>query len=163
MPDARLPRTATTLAAIAAAYCAASWLGVWLSRDAGNVAAFWPADGLLLDILLRHRGRWAATLGACAGAKLAVKLLLGSGLIVSAGFIASNMMQVAIALALLARLTGLPLRLTSLRELAAFALAAGVVAPRDRGVDGGAHAARGAGGALLADVAHLVDRRRGRH
>jgi len=129
MPDARLARTAATLAAIAAAYCAASWLGVWLSRDAGNVAAFWPADGLLLGILLRHRGRWAATLGACAGAKLAVKLLLGSGLIVSAGFIASNMLQVAIALALLARLTGLPLRLTSLRELAAFALAAGIVGP----------------------------------
>src|SRR4051794_25373351 len=129
MPDARLPRTATTLAAIAAAYCAASWLGVWLSREAGNVAAFWPADGLLLGILLRRRGRWAATLGACAGIKLALKLLLGSGLIISAGFIASNMLQVAIALALLARLIGLPLRLTSLRELAAFALAAGVVAP----------------------------------
>src|SRR3954453_14218286 len=129
MPDAPLARSAATLAAIAAAYCAASWLGVWLSRDAGNVAAFWPADGLLLGILLRHRRRWAATPGACAGAKLAVKLLLGSGLIVSAGFIASNMMQVAIALALLARLTRLPLRLTSLRELAAFALAAGIVGP----------------------------------
>src|SRR4051812_46938229 len=129
MPDARLARTAATLAAIAAAYCAASWLGVSLSREAGNVAAFWPADGLLLGILLRRRGRWAATLGACAGTKLALKLLLGSGLIVSAGFIASNMLQVAIALALLARLTGLPLRLTSLRELAAFALAAGVVGP----------------------------------
>ena len=72
MPDARLARTAATLAAIAAAYCAASWLGVWLSRDAGNVAAFWPADGLLLGILLRCRGRWATTLGACAGTKLAL-------------------------------------------------------------------------------------------
>src|SRR3954453_22835809 len=98
MPDAPLARSAATLAAIAAAYCAASWLGVWLSRDAGNVAAFWPADGLLLGILLRRRARGAASLGTCAGTKLAVKLLLASGLIISAGFIASNMLQVAIAL-----------------------------------------------------------------
>ena len=129
MSDARVAEAAR-LTATAAAYCAAAWLGVWLSRDAGNVAAFWPADGLLLGVLLRRRPeRWPAPLAACAGAKLVVSLLLGDSLAVSAGFLACNMVQVVSALLLVEWVAGTPLRLASLRELGAFLLAAGVAAP----------------------------------
>ena len=121
-----LPRALAT----GVAYAAAALLGVWLGRAGGSVAAFWPANGLLLGLLLRSPGPGLGLpVAACVAAKLAVNLALGDGLALSLGFVAANLLEVGVAFVLLRRLAGLPVRLASLRELAAFLLAAGLLAP----------------------------------
>ncbi|HET6469214.1 MAG TPA: diguanylate cyclase [Geminicoccaceae bacterium] len=112
------------------AYAAAALLGIWLTRAGGNVAAFWPANALLLGLLLRSPDRdRAGPVAACVLANMAANLATGSSLAVAAGFASANAAEVLVALVLLRRLTGLPLRLLSLRELLAFLLAAGLLAP----------------------------------
>ena len=45
------------LVAFALAYLAAFYLGVRLNLAAGEVGLFWPANGVLLGVLLRLRSR----------------------------------------------------------------------------------------------------------
>ena len=129
LPHARIAalRSAALLAVL---FFAAAAVGVELSREAGNVAAFWPPNAILLGVLLRSpRGDLRLPVGMCALANIGLNLLLGDTLAVAAAFAGANMLEVVLAYLLLARLTSLPLALTSVRVLVCVVLAAGVVAP----------------------------------
>ena len=86
--------------------------GLALSREGGNIAAFWPPNAILLGLLLRARRQdLTLPIGACALTNVALNLLFGDPLPVAAGFAAANMLEVAVAYLLIARFVGLPLRI----------------------------------------------------
>lgn len=107
-----------------------TWVAVELSRSNGNIAAFWPANAILLGVLLR-----APSLGLLlpiasgAVANLLLNLIVGDSLVISAGFAVANTLEVLCAYGLVARFAGLPMRLASLRELLVLSLGAGLAAP----------------------------------
>ena len=104
--------------------------GIELSREGGNIAAFWPPNAILLGLLLRQPWQnptWI--LGGCALANVAATMLSGDSLLLAASFACANMLEVAVAYTLIGRVAGLPLRLAGVRELLAFMLGAAGLAP----------------------------------
>jgi diguanylate cyclase (GGDEF)-like protein/PAS domain S-box-containing protein len=91
---------------------------MWLTRTADNIAVFWPANGVLLGLLLRLPvGDRLPTFGAAALGSMAANLAYGDGIGLSATLAATNLLEVACGLALLERLIGRPYELRGLPEL----------------------------------------------
>ena len=126
---------AGTLASVAGAallYFASASLGIWLARCAGSVAVFWPANGLLLGLILRAppRGRHhvVAVAAGCALDLVALNLLHGDPLPAALGLAAANLVEVLVAHHFLLRHAGPAFALESVRELAVL-LAVAAAAP----------------------------------
>jgi diguanylate cyclase (GGDEF)-like protein len=110
--------TVARAAGFALAYLAAAALGIFLTREAGNVAVFWPANGLLLGALLRlPRGDHPIILATCGLACMAANLLHGDPLGLAGGLAALNMLEVWCGYQLIARLAGPPFVLADLHKL----------------------------------------------
>lgn len=117
------------LVALAAVFVVAAALGVALSREAGNVAVFWPANAVLLGALLRGtHWRPGPAIGACGVANVAFNLVYGDTLPIAVGFGCANMAEVVAAYGLIRSWTQLPLTLAGMGELLLL-LAAGTGAP----------------------------------
>lgn len=114
---------------VAFAFLTTAVLGLALTREAGDVAAFWPANGVLVGALLRlPREGHCAAIVACFAANLIANLLFGDAPGIAVGFAVANMVEVIVAHRLITALAGSPFVLADLRRL--FVLfAAGVAAP----------------------------------
>ena len=82
---------------------AACLFGIWM-RPVGILAAFWPANALLLGVLVRYPrlATWPAGIAAIA-AYLAASLMTGSGLLTTLLYTVANLAGVATGYALYAR------------------------------------------------------------
>jgi diguanylate cyclase (GGDEF)-like protein len=114
---------------LALAYLTAALVGIDLSREAGSIAVFWPANALLVGALVRIDPRERApTLGACALACLAAYKISGDALGIALALAAANMLDVWCGHRLLARLAGPTFKVADLRELLML-LGASLIAP----------------------------------
>ena len=92
---------------LALAYLTAALLGIDLSREAGNVAVFWPANALLVGALLRIDPRERPLiLTACAIACAAAYMVHGDAVGLAGALAAANMLDVWCGHRLIARLGG---------------------------------------------------------
>jgi diguanylate cyclase (GGDEF)-like protein len=114
---------------LALAYLTAALLGIDLSREAGSIAVFWPANALLVGALLRagERDR-TRILAACAAACAAACMINGDALGIALALAAANMLDVWCGHRLIAHLGGPTFRVADLRELFLL-LAASLIAP----------------------------------
>ena len=111
------------LLVVALAYFGGAWLGIELTREAGNIAAFWPPNAILLAVLLRSRvSHWAAYITVCIPANIAANFLYGDSIIIAAGFTAVNMLEVAGGALLVHRTFGTPFTFDSIRSSIVFTL-----------------------------------------
>jgi signal transduction histidine kinase len=116
-----------------AAVFAASVASIEFTRSAGSIAALWPADAIVLAVLLRdHRGstkhRCALLVGGAAGFMLA-HVAVGDGLQLATTLPLANMAEVAAAVWLVNKFGDGAIDLARTRSLALFVLLAGGVAP----------------------------------
>ena len=111
-------------------YFLLAWFGIYLSREAGNVAAIWPANALLLGVALRspteHVKYFVATSGL---ANVAANMGFGDSWLISAGFASCNMTEVVCAFAAMRWISPGRWRTFSSRRGIAFAGVAGFLAP----------------------------------
>ena len=113
-------------AGFALAYLAAVVLGIAFTRETGPIAVFWPANALLLGLLLRERRRdYPLSLTACTLAAVIVNLAYGDPPGIAVTRAALNILEVLCGYHLIARF-GPTFTLTDLRGL--FILAAVSVA-----------------------------------
>jgi diguanylate cyclase (GGDEF)-like protein len=112
--------------ACALAYLAAAALGIAFTREAGQIAVFWPANALLLGLLLRMPRRdYPISLAVCMLAAIAVNLAYDDPPSVAVTRAAVNMLEVLCGYHLIARFSP-TFTLTDLRSL--FVLAAASMA-----------------------------------
>jgi diguanylate cyclase (GGDEF)-like protein len=112
----------------ALAYVAAAVLSVAFTREAGAMAVFWPANALLLGLLLRMPPRdYPASLAACMFAAVVVNLGYGDPPAIAVTRAAVNLLGVLCGYHLIARMRP-ALPLSDLRTLFIL-LAAGLAAP----------------------------------
>jgi diguanylate cyclase (GGDEF)-like protein len=112
----------------ALAYVAAAALSLGFTREAGSMAVFWPANGLLLGLLLRMPPRdYPVSLAACMLASVAANLGYSDPPFVAVTRAAVNILEVLCGYHLIARFSP-RFTLTDLRSLSILA-AAGMVAP----------------------------------
>ena len=100
-PDARAMLRAM-LFAIAVGIVA--WLGIYMTRSGGRIAAVWLANGLAVALLMRRpRGDWVVL--ACAGfaGNVAANLLAGDTLIAATLLALLNILEIALVVAIAAR------------------------------------------------------------
>ena len=115
---------------LSVAYFLTAALGIYLTRDAENIAALWPANALLLGMLLRtQQGPWPGFVLGCVLANVSVNLAFGSSLPVAAGFAFCNMTEVLVATLGLRLLVPRQWRMRTSCCILAFFLVAGVLAP----------------------------------
>jgi signal transduction histidine kinase len=111
---------------------AVSLASIAFERSAHSIATLWPSNAILLSVLLRSRrdprNNGAIVLGGGAGLALA-NLVAGNGPALSVILTAANLVEVALAWALLTRYQDNKSDLTCVRNLSAFMLLAGGVAP----------------------------------
>jgi len=137
-------------AGLALAYLAAALLGMELSREAGNIAVFWPPNALLVGFLLRTAPHdRAPILAACAAACLAAYITSGDPIGVAVALAAANMLDVWCGYRLIAHLAGPAFRVADLRELFVL-LAASLLAPAAGGTVAALIAASFVGGSASA-------------
>ena len=116
-------------AGFALATLAAALLGIVLTRESGDVAVFWPVNGIVAGVLLRlPRERHLVTIAGCFLANSAANLWHGDPLWVAAGLAVCNLLEAVLACQLVLRLAGPTFRLADLHQLSAL-LAAGLAAP----------------------------------
>lgn len=117
-------------AGLALVYLAGALAGIELTREAGNVAAIWPPNAILLAVLLRSDIRnWPIYTFCCAAANVAANMLYGDTLLIAAGFALVNMMEVLSGCLLVRYACDLPMKLSNIRQLVSFAVLAGLIAP----------------------------------
>ncbi|AOE87600.1 PAS domain S-box protein [Pseudomonas sp. TCU-HL1] len=100
-----------TVLLVFAGYLLLALGAVWLSRQPGSIATLWYANAftvaLLWDQPLR---RWAPMLAAAMLADLLANMAVGDGLLRATSFLAPNLLEMALAAALL-RVSGAALRM----------------------------------------------------
>ncbi|MGH6919564.1 MAG: EAL domain-containing protein [Geminicoccaceae bacterium] len=107
----------------ALAYVAAAVVGIAFTREAGPIAIFWPANALLLGLLLRMPPRdYPASLSACMLAAVVVNLGYSDPPGIAATRAALNILEVLCGYQLIARF-GTSVALTDLRGLFVLAVA----------------------------------------
>ena len=119
------------VAATGAVYFALAALGLRLTSELGYVSSLWPANGVLLAALLKSPRRWWPALGAlCWAANVAAsRMTLGAQLGGAAVLALPSLVEVFLALALLARFVGLGARWVNFGQALRFVLLAAVAAP----------------------------------
>jgi diguanylate cyclase (GGDEF)-like protein len=97
-------RTSARALGCAIAYVAAAVLGTALTREAGPMAVFWPANALLVGVLLRMPRRdYPVSLAACTLAAVAVNLGYGDPPFVAVARAGVNILEVLCGYHLIAR------------------------------------------------------------
>lgn len=120
------------------AYFAAASAAVALTRFEGGVACLWIANALLLAALSsRLFSDWLAPMLVCGAAGMAATTFFGLGFGPSLPLALSNLTEVAISAALLARWRLRKDALGSLSQFSAFVLAAGLAGPAVGALAGG--------------------------
>lgn len=116
------------LTATFAAFFIIAGLSLLFTRQ-GSIAAVWPANAILLAILLRAESNVRTPLAVAAWlANLAANVMAGDGLGLASLLSCLNVIEVALAVSILTRLVRAPLDLTQGRHLMAF-LAVAITAP----------------------------------
>ncbi|AMK77452.1 MULTISPECIES: diguanylate cyclase [Methylomonas] len=106
------------------AYYLAAWLGLKASIMSQGIAIFWPANAVMLAVLLvTSPRRWPVFLLTLPVAEMANDLSSFS-LEQSAGFAAANLAEVLLAASLLKISAGLPFKFDRLRHVALFGVCA---------------------------------------
>jgi integral membrane sensor domain MASE1 len=117
-------------AGVALVYLAGALAAIEFTREAGNVAAIWPPNAVLLAVLLRSDIRnWPIYTFCCAAANLAANMLYGDPLLVAAGFALVHMMEILTGCLLVRYACAPPITLWNIRQFVRFAVLAGLVAP----------------------------------
>jgi diguanylate cyclase (GGDEF)-like protein/PAS domain S-box-containing protein len=107
-----------------------AWGGVALARRSVDIATVWPANGILLAILLNSpRRHWPRLLVAGITANVAAHGLLNYPLRINVGMSAANLLEILIAAAPFLREPPGRTEFTRLRMLSAFVLYGAVLAP----------------------------------
>lgn len=102
--------------ALASAYFVFAFMGMELTREAGGIATFWPANAFLLVALLRaEKSVWPVYVAACALANLAANLTFTSEVPLALGLCASNMAEATLGALLVRHFCSAPFTLSSLR------------------------------------------------
>ena len=79
-------------------------LGIYVTREAGNIAAIWPANGLLLSFLMfAERRDWPGLMAVCVPGLVAANLIFGDTLPVALGLVVANIVEVFVAAYLFAK------------------------------------------------------------
>ena len=114
---------------VAASYFAAAELGHALSLPT-VFTTFWPPNGLLLSaLLLRDRRHWPELLIAAAVANVGFDCWQGRPLTLSAVYFAANASEVGVAAWAVTRVVGARLSMGRMRDVLAFGLLGGFLAP----------------------------------
>ena len=114
---------------VAGGYFVAAELGHALSVPT-VFTTFWPPNGVLLSaLLLSGRRHWPLLLSAAAIANLSFDYLHGRGLALSAVYFAANAAEVGVAAWAVRGVIGRSVRMGRLRDMVAFGLLAGFLAP----------------------------------
>lgn len=122
-----LPVRAT---ALAMAYLLLALAGNELTRQAGNVAAVWPPNAILLAVLLRSERRdWPIYAVGCGLANVIVNLGVGHTLAMSCGFALVHLSEVLTGALMVRYISPAPITLTSVSQIVTVAFFAGLVAP----------------------------------
>jgi diguanylate cyclase (GGDEF)-like protein/PAS domain S-box-containing protein len=115
---------------LALGYLLAAVVGIMLTREAGNAAALWPANALLLGVLLRsERSDWIAYVVGCGLANFAANFGFGDPAQIALGFVFCNLVEVFTAVLLLRYLYPGQWDFGSLSQMLSFAAVSGVLAP----------------------------------
>ncbi len=119
------------VAATVIAYGVAIAIGTELTREAGNAAAIWPANGILCAALLAtsRRGTRRAMLGLGAVINFAVMYLMGDVLAACIAFAITNATEAFLTCWLIQRFCPEALNFTYGRSLLRFCLIAGFFGP----------------------------------
>ena len=116
--------------AIAAAFGILAWIGIWLTRGDGRIAALWLPNGFMTAVLLRRGGEKSGIILLCGFiANWAANILSGDDGLRAAGLGLCNSIEIIIAFRLTQYLCGDRPDLTKLRDLILFAIAGGLIAP----------------------------------
>ena len=109
---------------------ALAWGGVELTKFGGRVATIWPANALLLALLLRRDHRsWPGVLLAALAANVAANLFAGDDALSAVALSACNTIEVIAAAGALHGWRRGRLDLSIGADLASFALLGGLIAP----------------------------------
>jgi PAS domain S-box-containing protein len=130
--EAKAGRGARALqtAGVGVAMFVLAWVALTLIHYTDRVAPVWPANAVVLACLLRADSRrWPGFILSALVGNLAADLLAGDTLTIATGLSFSNTMEIVIGACGLRRLVGREVDLTRRRDLLAFALLAGFVAP----------------------------------
>jgi hypothetical protein len=109
---------------VAVAYAALAGISEFVARSPADAWTVWLASGAVLGLLLAvKRSRWAAVLAGGFIGGTGFALHLGSGILEAAGYGAIEVISAGGAALIVSRLTALPMRFDSARELAALIVA----------------------------------------
>lgn len=127
--DTSFPRAPRLLAVFVLTGLAA-WGGIILAHASGQIYAIWPANGLLLAVLLQARPRyWPSYLLCGFTATIAANFLTGEKPFLTAGLPLCDTIEILIAAAVLWKLCAHPFDLQRRRTLFNFVLFGVVLAP----------------------------------
>jgi PAS domain S-box-containing protein len=108
----------------------AAWGGITLTHASGRIATLWPANGLLLAVLLTVRRRqWPAYLLSGLMANVTANCLTGDKFPMATGLALCNTIEILIAGAVLYQFCARPFDLQQRRTLFTFVVFGVVVAP----------------------------------
>jgi len=125
----KFPLAARSIAT-AIAVAGVSWLGIELTRATGSIAAIWPANAIVLSILLiAPTDLWPAYLFSGFLANAAANIAGGDAFPAALSLSSCNGVEILVAAAWLRRGLGQQPDLARLDALRLFALAAGLFAP----------------------------------
>ncbi len=115
---------------LSVAYFIAAGVGIALTREANSIATLWPANAVLLAMLLRSpRHTWHLPVIGCASANVLVNLIAGDTAQIAIGFMICNMAETLTAGLVLKRFHDASWDLGSHRQAIAFGIIAGIAAP----------------------------------
>jgi PAS domain S-box-containing protein len=132
-PDSWFPRISPKISGLLAVFTLVgltAWGGIILAHASGQIYAIWPANGLLLAVLLKARPRhWPAYLLCGFSATIAANFLTGEKPILTAGLPFCDTLEILLAAAILWKLCAHPFDLQQRRTLFNFVLFGVVLAP----------------------------------
>jgi PAS domain S-box-containing protein len=132
-PESWLQKTFPQISALLAVFTLVglmAWGGIILAHASGQIYAIWPANGLLLAVLLKARPRqWPAYLLCGFTATIAANLLTGERPFLTAGLPFCDTLEILLAAAILWKLCAHPFDLQRRRTLLNFVLFGVVLAP----------------------------------
>ena len=116
---------ALALAALALAVVGTAWADIELTRHMTEISVLWPANAVVLMVLLRAESRfWPAFLVAGHAADLAVRLAGGGTVPIAMGLAACDTVEVLLCAAVLRHRLGTTVELTRNADIAALGIAA---------------------------------------
>ncbi len=115
---------------VAVATFGLAYMSLVFTRDVGRVAAVWPANALILAVLLRSAGagRWRYLVAGLSGL-LAADVRFGDPVSVALPLTLCNGLEIALCAAFMRRLAGARIDLSRQKDLLLFLLAGGLLGP----------------------------------